>query len=446
MEKKQTHELLGLIQADDWKEVESWLPDTQSADLVEVVRHVSAQQGHKLLHLLPPEQAAEVFANLYPDKQEELLEYFEDAEIRGLLASMSPDDRTELFASLPADVAERLYSQLSPEDLAETKKLLSYPEESVGRLMTPDFLAARPQWTVERTLQEIREKGRQSETVNNIYVLDEFRRLVGVVSLETIVLSNADKRLESLMITNVISLSPSDDREEAARKMQEYDISILPVVSAKGTMLGIVTIDDVLDVAEEETTEDFHKSAGVAPLATAYHEAGIWQLFRKRVGWLVILVFVNLASSGVIATFEDTLAAYIALAFFIPLLIDSGGNTGAQSATLMIRAIATGDVRLNDFAKSFTKEFFVGLTLGSVMALSSGVLGFFRGGMEIGIVVGVSMILIVLVANLIGTMLPFLLSRLRLDPAVASGPLITTVADVCGLLIYFSIARGILGI
>jgi len=308
-------------------------------------------------------------------------------------------------------------------------------------LMTPDYLAVRPEWTVARALEHIRNTGVDRETVYTIYVVDSKWKLLDSLELARFILAEPTKTVAELMDHSFVSIGVYDDREKAVQVMQRYDLFVLPVVDSDGILLGIVTADDVMDVAQEEATEDFHKSAAVAPLADNYTDTGVWELYRKRIGWLVILVALNLVSSSVIAVFEETLSAAIALAFFIPLLIDSGGNAGSQSATLMVRALATGDLRLTQWASTVTKELLVGVSLGATMGAASWLLGFSRGGFTIGVIVALSMMCIVLVANIIGATLPFVLTRLRIDPAVASSPLITTLADATGLIIYFNLAR-----
>jgi magnesium transporter len=242
-----------------------------------------------------------------------------------------------------------------------------------------------------------------------------------------------------------VTISAMEDREEAVRVMHRHALSVLPAVDSAGVLLGIVTVDDVLDVAEEEITEDFHKAAAVQPLKSGYREAGVWPLYRKRIGWLVALILINMVSSTVISVYEEVLASAMVLTFFIPLLIASGGNAGSQSATLMIRALATGDVKLTQWFRVLAKELLVGLALGTTMGLAGGLLGLFQGGYQIGVVVGLAMVAVVLVANIMGVALPFLLLRLGLDPAVASSPLITSIADATGLAIYFAIAVWFLG-
>lgn len=435
-----------LIENRQWHALKDALADWYPSDVAELLLDMDKSDRVLLYRAIPRHIAADVFANLEPDYQNALLTELTDQETRQLLADMSPDDRTDLLEELPAEVTRELLGFLSIEDLKEARWLMGYPEESVGRLMTPDYVAIRPDWTIRQALEHIRKTGRDSETVNMIYVVDENGRLLDDLKLRWIILADPDDNVESVMNRFIISLSAFDDREEAARKMKLYDLVALPVVDSDGSLLGIVTIDDVLDVAEEEATEDIQKAASVSPLRMSYQSASVFTLYKKRIIWLTSLIFVNLLSSGVIHAYQETLAAVITLAFFIPLLIGTGGNTGSQSATLMIRALVTGEVRLNQWAKTVLKELSVGAALGLSLGVFSSVLGFARGGWEIALVVGLTMILIVLVANLIGMTLPFILARLKLDPAAASSPLVATIVDAFGLLIYFTIAIQVLGL
>lgn len=433
--------LLQNIHENKWQDVRNQIVNLPVPEIVDVFLDIEPDSRLSVLRLLSEKMSVEVFSYLPPEYQQELIPNLTADETKKILSLMTPDDRTKLFEGMPEEVTKELFTLLSPEDLQESEELLRYPKESVGRLMTTEYLTVYPDWNVGQALEQIRKYGKLSETVNNIYVIDKQEILLGVITLEDIILSDPSDPIEKIMKKDIITVNPNDDRERASQIIQEYDLTALPVVDLNGILLGIVTVDDVFDVTVEETTEDFHKSSAVMPFTTSYSGTSISQLFRKRIGWLIILVFANLASSGVIASFEETLAAYVVLAFFIPLLIDSGGNTGAQSATLMIRAIATGDVDISQWLRTFIKEIGVGVALGIAMGSASIMLGAFHGGYEIGLVVGISMISIVLVSNLIGASLPFILTRFKLDPAVASGPLVTTIVDVCGLFVYFSIAR-----
>ena len=392
-----------------------------------------------LFRLLPRHISSEVFSYLKSEHRNDLLQALTAEETRNLLNSLKPDDRTTLFEELPGRATQKLLNLLSPEDLKQARLLLGYPEESIGRLMTPDYVAVRPEWTVNQGLQQIRIKGQDSETLNMIYVTDSNWKLLDSLELQKFILADPEHSVEQIMDYSYVSLSAFEDREEAVHMMQKYDLFALPVVDSEGVLLGIVTFDDVMDVAEEEATEDFHKSAAVSPLRTSYPETGILELYRKRIVWLLGLVFINLISLRIMAAYEEILASAISLTFFIPLLIGSGGNAGAQSATLMVRALATGDVEMDQWLKTFIKELGVGASLGVTMAVAGLILGFIQGGMQIAIIIGLTMVAIVFVANLIGVALPFLLTRFRIDPAVASNPLITSITDAIGLLIYFNL-------
>jgi magnesium transporter len=398
-----------------------------------------------LFRLLPRHISVEVISELEGDSGKSLILDLTDEEARRLLAGLAPDDRTDLLEELPGVVTQRLLNLLSPADLAEARFLLGYPEDSVGREMTPDYVAVKAHWTVQQALDHIRRRGRESETINEIYVTDAGWRLLDAVELSVFVLADPDDVVESLMDRSFVSVFAHEDRERAVELIGRYDRYALPVVDSDGVLVGIVTIDDLLDVAEEEATEDFHKVGAVAPLDTSYRLASVRDLYRRRVLWLLALVGVALLSSSVIAAFENTLDSLVILAFFMPLLIGTGGNTGAQSATLVIRALATGDVRLGQWARVLGRETMVGVTLGVTMGIAGGALGLIRGGLWIGVVVGLTMVCIVFVAALVGASLPFILTRLGFDPAVASSPLLATVMDAVGLLIYFTFAIVILG-
>jgi magnesium transporter len=433
-----------LIENRRWNELRSFAREIPAPDLADIL--LSLEQADRILFYssLPRDISAEVFASLESQDRDELLRGLTDEETRDLLADLPPDDRTQLFEDLPGQVTQRLLNLLNPADLKEARLLLGFPEESVGRLMTPDYVAVRKNWTISQALDHIRRMGKGSETISTIYVVENGWRLLDALEIEVFILFDPEERVEKIMDETFVALSPLDDREQAVRMMERYDVPVLPVVDSQGILLGIVTVDDVLDVAREEATEDFHKVGGVSPLRISYREANIWELYLKRIGWLLILIVVNLVSSSIIAAYEEVLAATIALAFFIPLLIDTGGNTGAQAASLMVRALATEDIEVSRWLGVILKELGEGILLGLTMGIAAVILGYFIADSSVAIVVGVTMLALVLVSNLVGIALPFLLTRLNLDPAVASSPLITTIVDAVGLWIYFSIASLVL--
>jgi magnesium transporter len=435
-----------LIQQRRWKSLHEVVADLPAPDLADLLVQIKEPDRVLLFTSLPRALASEVFSYLEPGEKDEMLTELTDEEIRRLLADLPPDERTDLLENLPGIATQRILNLLSPEDLEQTRLLLGYPEESVGRLMRPDYVAVRPNWTITQALEHIRARGKDIETISIIYVADSSWYLLDALELQHFILADPDTTVESIMDYNFISLYAFDDQEEAVRTMDRYDLYAIPVVDDDNVLLGIVTIDDILDVAREEATEDFHKFAAVAPLKESYRETGKLRLYQKRIGWLIALVGVNLISSGIIAVYEDTLQTLFALALFIPLLIDTGGNTGAQSATLMVRALATDDLSINDWLRTLFKELSVGILLGLTMAVAAFPLGYWRGDLPVSIIVSATMISVVTLANIVGMLMPFILVRLRMDAAVASSPLITTVMDALGLLIYFAIATFVIGI
>jgi magnesium transporter len=441
-----SQEVLQLITRRDWPAVRAAFQDWPEHDIADLLLDLPPNERVVLFRLLPRQTSSTAFSLLDAEQQNELLQSLTSDETCELLASMSPDDRTELFEEMPGQVTQRLLNFLSPDDLRETRQLLGYPEESVGRLMTPDYVAVRPDWTTSDALAHARRVGRDSETINVLYVTDTNWRLLDALDLRRFILAPPDTPVRDIMDDTYIALSAFDDREEAVRTMERYDIAVVPVVDSQGVLVGIVTFDDVMDVAEEEATEDFHRTAAVAPFVTSYRDLSVRSLYRRRIPWLIILVFVNIFSGAAIASFEDTIAAAVALVFFLPLLIDSGGNAGSQSATLMIRALAIGDVKLGDWGKLLAKELGIAVALGLTMGVAVSWLGVFRGGTDVGIVVTITMVIVVIVGSMIGMTLPFIFSRLKLDPATASGPLITSLADISGVLIYFSLATWLLDV
>ena len=430
-----------LIEHKKWEPLRKLLATYPAPEIAEVLANVSTLTCALLFHFLPRTQQADVFSYLESEIQKSLLTELTDQEAQQVLSRLSPDDRTALLEVLPEENTARFLNLLNPQNLEEAQQLLQYPEESVGRLMTPDYVAVSPTWTVARSLEHIREVGKDIETSNMIYVTDIQGKLIDALELQRFVMAAPSEKVDRLLDESFIDLSATDDREKAVYKMQKYALFVLPVVDSSGVLLGIVTADDVFDVAEEEATEDIQKGAAITPLKTSYRESSIWSLYRKRLPWLGGLIIVNLAAAGVIAAYEETLASALILAFFIPILLGSGGNTGAQAATLMVRALATNDVKETQWLHAIVKEIGIGCILGVTMGLGIAILGVIRGDFIIGLAVGLAMTAIVLVSNLIGASLPVLLTKLGFDPATASSPMVTSTVDVTSLVIYFSIAN-----
>lgn len=437
-------EIKELLAQKNWLELRELLLEIPEPDISDLVQELDDSQRIVILRLLPKNMLAEVFTHLDAKVKQDVLKAITEDETRAILAEMPPDDRTEFLEELPGQAIQKMVNLLSAEDRKEALQLLGYPEESVGRLMTPDYVAIRPEWTVEEALAHVRQKGMDSETTNVIYVTDKWWRLIGVLGLRRLILAKPGDKVEDIMDTAVISVSAFDDREKAVQLIKRYDVVALPVLDASGILLGIITIDDLFDVAEEEVTEDFQKSAAINPLKTSYRESSAFSLYANRVIWLAALLFISVITTGIISSHTDILNSAIALAFFIPLLIGTGGNTGNQSATLMIRALATGDIREGQWIWAFLREIGIGVLLGATMGVASWLLGLYKGGYQIALIVSISMVAIVMISSLIGIVLPLILQKLRIDPAVASNPLIASVMDILGLLTYFFVASIIL--
>ncbi|MBX5494912.1 MAG: magnesium transporter [Bryobacteraceae bacterium] len=429
-----------LVERRDWPALRSRLASWPGSDIVELLEQLTPAERFIVFRLLPRPLASDVFSRLSSSEQDTILQGLTEEETRRLLADLTPDDRTHLFEEMPARVTRRLLQLLPPSDLDEARSLLGYPEESVGRLMTPNYVAVRANWTVERALQHIRVFGKSSETINRLYVLDESGRLIDDLELSRLVLAEPTERIERLIDGSFVSVSAFADREETVSLIRKYDLTVLPVVDSSGALLGIVTIDDVLDVEQQEITEDFHRVGSVSPIRVPLRDASVSVLYRGRVVWLLALVFMNIFSGAGIALFQDTIAAHVNLVFFLPLLTASAGNAGSQAATLMVRALATGDVHSRDWLMLLRKEVLVAGAMGLTMGAAVSGIGMLRGGPPISLVVALTMFLVVILGSLVGMALPFVLSQLKLDPAAASTPLVTSVADVSGVLIYLSIA------
>ena len=442
-----TPEIKQLIHEREWADLRQVLIIWPPVEVADLIVSLDEPQRVLLLRFLPRRYSAEVFSELSPVLQDDLLRELTDQDIRRLLADLPPDDRIALIEEMPAEVTRKLFSLLSPDDLKETRQLLGYPEGSVGRVMTPNFVDVKAEWTVERALTHIRIHGWNSETINVVYVVDEYGKLLDDITLGQLILAHPQHTVESLMNRNVVSLSGYNDQEEAVTMIKKYNYLAIPVVDSAGILLGIVTIDDMMDVADEIVTEDFQKLGAVSMEAgrsdgpiESIRDAAVSLLFRRRIFWLISLVFVNIFSGAGIAAFSETIMAAVTLVFFLPLLINSGGNAGAQASTLILRALATGDVKLNDWWHMFVKELLVSSALGLTMGITVSVIGFFRGGTQIGLIVALAMVLIVITSSLVGLLLPFILQKFGRDPATASAPLVTSIADICGVLIYFSLA------
>jgi magnesium transporter len=389
--------------------------------------------------------AAYILEFLSLDQQLKIAEHLPKQNLIQVLSQMHSDDQTDLFKYLPYSLQQSIYTELSPEIQQQIQHLAKYPEESAGAIMSSDYVAVSPELNITQAIEQIRKIAKNRETVYLIYVVDPDHKLLGVASLREMILADPNQNITDVMRTDLIMGDVNEDQESIAEKLHYYDFIALPIVDQQQRLVGIVTYDDAMDIATEEATEDFLKSSAVTSSPKmSIKTAPIHYLYKKRVFWLVILVFGSLLSGFGIAHFEDIIAKNIVLVFFLPLLVGSGGNAGSQSATLMVRALATGDVHLKDWLYLIGRESLVGLCLGGTMAIAVSILGYFRGDAMVALVLALSMMGIVLMGCLIGMSLPFILNRLKLDPASASAPLVTSICDATGVIVYLCIASIIL--
>jgi magnesium transporter len=430
------------------------LLDLEPADVADLVRGLEGGQAAVVFRLLPRDLAADVFSYLDPEQQQSLLDHLTTERVAALINEMEPDDRTALLEELPAEVAQRLIGLLTPEERRITQAILAYPEESVGRLMTPDYVRVRPAWSIAQAIDHVRRHGRDAETINVVYVIDEGGRLVDELRIRQLLLADPEQTVESIMDRKFVALNATDDREEAVRLMQRYDRVALPVVDSRGILVGIVTADDVADVAEAEATEDMQKLGGMEALQAPYLDVGILGMVRKRAGWLTILFLGESLTATAMGHYEEDIARAVVLAVFVPLIIASGGNSGSQATSLIIRAMAIGEVHLRHWWRVLARELGAGLCLGTILGvIALGRIALWPGRetlygehyVTVAVAVAVSLVGVVTFGTFAGSMLPFILRRLGLDPATASAPFVATLVDVTGIVIYFSVASMLLG-
>ena len=411
-------------------------------DLADVLEQLDPTLGWRLLECLP--DRADVFSYFEPEQQVRMAREFPRATLAELVSEMPADERTDLFKRFDQNQRDILLPALAHAQREDIRRLSAYVEGTAGALMTSDYATLKKDMTVLQAMTYLRDEAPDAETIYQAYVIDEQRRLLGAVSLRDLILADLHKSIQDLMTSDVVSAHVTDDQEDIAKKIARYDLLALPIIDEDDILIGIVTYDDAMDVVSAEATDDIHKSAGVSTVVGNIKDASIALLYRKRIFWLILLVFGNLFSGAGIAHFEDIIAANIVLVFFLPLLVDSGGNAGSQSATLMVRALATGEVVMRDWLYLIGREALVALALGCTMAAAVSVLGYIRGDETVALVLALSMVSIVMIGCMIGMSLPFILSKFNFDPASASAPLITSVCDATGVVIYLFIASRLL--
>jgi magnesium transporter len=448
-------EIKNMIDARNFGALRELFSDWPPADVADVILDLPEDEQVIIFRVLPAALAADVFEYIGVEEQQNLLRAMAHEQVVGILNEMSPDDRTALLEEMPSAAARQLLRLLTPEERRVAQTLLGYPEGSVGRLMTPDFIAVHDDWTVKDVLDHVREFGHDTETLNVIYVVDERGKLIDDLRIREFLLKPLEAKVSEIRDQTFVALKVNDSQEEALNAFRKYDRAALPVIDSNEILVGIVTSDDMLDVAEEEATEDIQKFGGMEALDEPYMHISLLKMVRKRAGWLVILFLGEMLTATAMASYQDELAKALVLALFLPLIISSGGNSGSQASTLIIRAMALGEVRLRDWWRVMGREIQTGLSLGGIL----GVIGAARVAIWsmvgeryfhrqlygphwplVALTVGVALVGVVLWGSLSGSMLPFVLRRVGADPATSSAPFVATLVDVTGLIIYFSIA------
>ena len=448
----------------------------EPADIAEIIKDFDDEKAAILFRILPTQQALEVFEVLDFDSQENLIEKLSDEKVSKILNEMAPDDRTRLFEELPGGITNRLLKTLTPQTRSIARSLLNYPEESIGRLMTPEYLAIQPGWDVRQTLEHIRNNATQVETIDYIYVTDPGGKLLDDLRIGQLLLAEPKALIRDITDEQVISLAAPDDQEDTIEVFKHYNRTALPVTDSNGIILGIVTIDDVMDVVEEEETEDAHKFGCQEALEDSYFSTSFLELARKRGGWLIILLIGSFLTVGIMKSFENSLLILPILSVFVPMIIATGGNTGTQSAALIIRGIAVREMTPSDWQRIFKRELSLGLSLGIILGVTASGFGLViehlgpetlvesvnrtetgiittaapagagYSSLTLGLLIMFSITSIVTIGTLVGSMLPLFFRKIGFDPAVCSGPFIATFVDVSGIVIYFYVARWLLNL
>ena len=441
-----------LINNRSWKMLKQELNNLEPFQIADLIEMLPKEEQILLFRIVPRETAKEIFKHLSQDEQEDIIEGMAGnvSKLKELLNDLDPDDRTAFFEELPGEVSQRLMLMLSAEERKIATQLLGYPKDTIGRLMTPEYVAVKPQFTVQQALEHIRKFGHDSETLNVIYIVDDDWKLIDDIRIKEIILASPEQKVSDISDNRFISLNAYDDKELAVKVFQDNDRVALPVIGSDGILLGIVTVDDVMDVIEEEATEDFQKFGGTEGLDLSYTKTSLMEMVKKRSGWLVILFVGEMLTASAMAVFEEEIAKAVVLALFIPLIISSGGNSGSQAASLIIRALALGELKLKNWWYVMRKEIFSGLLLGTILGIIGFCrifvwqkIGFYDYGIYwvwIGVSVALSLILVVLWGTLTGSMIPFILKKIGFDPATASAPFVATLVDVTGLVIFFTVA------
>lgn len=437
-----------LIESRQYLKLRELIQDMNVADIAAVFEDLSNDYVVKVFRILPKSQAADIFSYLPSEDQQYIVNSLTDKEAANIIDNLSSDDAADLMEELPASVVKKLLSQTTPETRRDINHLLQYPEDSAGSVMTVEFIDLKEYYTVKHSIDIIRREGIDKETINICYVLNPRRKLIGTVSLRKLLLSDPDETIGNIMHENVVTIKTLDDQEDVAHTFKKYDFTSMPVVDSEGRLVGIITVDDIVDIMEQEATEDIEMMAAITPTDKPYTKTGIFETYKKRIPWLLLLMISATFTSKIIQTYEEALASYVILTSFIPMFMDTGGNAGGQASVSIIRSISLGEIEFRDIFKIIWKEIRVAVLCGLTLAVINfaKLMIIDRVIVPVAFVVCITMAITVLFAKIVGCSLPLLAKKIGFDPAVMASPFITTIVDAASLMIYFQIAKALLHI
>ena len=444
----EVEEVKELLKEKKYNELKEKLKEMKSADISMILDELDDKESVvKVFRILSKEKAGVTFSYMESDMREKLIQDLTDTELKNVLDELFMDDTVDLIEEMPSNVVTRILKSVSKEDRKIINELLKYPEDSAGSIMTTEFIDLKENMTVEQALDRIRKQGIDSETIYTCYVLDEKRILLGIINIKDILLANKDTQIHDLMETSIISVTTTEDQEEVAKKFDKYDFYALPVVDNEKRLVGIITVDDAINVLQDEVSEDFELMAAMKPNEDNYFETSVFKHAKNRIVWLLVLMLSAIFTGVIITKYEDAFAVVPLLVAFIPMIMDTGGNCGSQSSTLIIRGLATDEIELKDVFRVLWKEIRVAIIVGLVLSLVNGFRIFIQyKDLKMSITIGLTLIGTVILAKCLGCLLPILAKKLKLDPAIMAAPIITTLVDTCSLLIYFQIATVVMGI
>ena len=443
----EVEEVLELLEQKQFNKLKEYLGRINGADFPSIFEALDEKDMIIIFRLLNKEEAAEIFAELDADLQEKLINSFSDTELKYVVDNLFMDDTVDMIEEMPSNVVKRILKNVNEKDRKVINEILNYPDDCAGSIMTTEFVDLKEDMTVEDAFAKIKKIGLKKETVYNCYVLDKNRKLLGVIDIKDLLIADRTEKIKELMDDNIITVTTLDDKEDVAKIFDKYDYVALPVVDKEFRLVGIVTVDDAIDVMKEEASEDFEKMAAITPNEDGYYKTPVIVHAKNRIVWLLFLMFSSIVTGAVITHYEQAFAALPVLVSFIPMIMGTGGNCGSQSSTLVIRGLAVDEIHSKDFLKVWWKEIRVAVIVGIIMAIVNCIRIYIQyKDLQLGLVVGLTLIVNIMISKSLGSMLPLICKKLKLDPAIMAAPLISTILDTCSVLVFFNIAVAIMHI